>query len=483
MDETASSRRTFLLCLGAVVALLCAAAAVRWNDWTYGSDTGTFAQIVANSFHGFTDGIEGGTHFRFHFSPILALLWPFVAATRTPLVLQFIQVALIALVPVLVAGLLHPYAGSPWAERCGLLVLLYPPLLAGAFSEFHELAFYPVLLIALVLAADRARWLWFTVIALAIVLVREDASLDLIVIGSVLAIMGGLRRGTSERGLLLGEPQEPERLLVFGMGLAGLAASTLALYAFVIVPRAGGWNPSHFYEYPFAHGPLQTALAVFTHPVEIARATGTLGRLTYLAEALVPLALLPLFSRWTLLALPGLAGILLASDPSIWRMGMHYALLWIPLFALGACWKLCKLVRDRSERTAQVWWIAALTLCVVALIAFDPMHPSHYLRREAFMHPIDAQHALHCVRQDSPVAMHDEWYAHEALAFPRSTVLGTHPENFDGYVVYDAQWQGSTFASALPALRTAENDGALQLVCTSGSVRVLRPAVTSRAEQ
>ncbi|MBV9027647.1 MAG: hypothetical protein JO311_03450, partial [Candidatus Eremiobacteraeota bacterium] len=61
-----------------VLAIL---AVVRARLWTYGSDTGTFAQIVADGWHGMRNGVEAGSHFRYHWSPALALLWPLVGIT------------------------------------------------------------------------------------------------------------------------------------------------------------------------------------------------------------------------------------------------------------------------------------------------------------------------------------------------------------------------------------------------------------------
>ncbi|HXO16532.1 MAG TPA: hypothetical protein VN909_00015, partial [Candidatus Dormibacteraeota bacterium] len=72
-------------------AVLAALAVVRTKLWTYGSDTGTFAQIVADAFGGMRNGVEAGSHFRYHWSPSLALLWPLVAVTRSALGLQLAQ--------------------------------------------------------------------------------------------------------------------------------------------------------------------------------------------------------------------------------------------------------------------------------------------------------------------------------------------------------------------------------------------------------
>src|SRR6202042_342590 len=93
-------------------AVLAALAVVRTKLWTYGSDTGTFAQIVADPFGGMRNGVEAGSHFRYHWSPSLALLWPLVAVTRSALGLQLAQAgATVACAPLL-AAIARPYAGA-----------------------------------------------------------------------------------------------------------------------------------------------------------------------------------------------------------------------------------------------------------------------------------------------------------------------------------------------------------------------------------
>lgn len=477
-----SPSRSLLFAVALVAGVMTVLASVRWSVWSYGSDTGTFAQAILNSGQGFRNGMEAGSHFRFHWSPILAVLWPLVAATRSGLALQIAQVFLIALTAVPLFALVRSYAGDMWALRCAILALLYPPLLANAFSEFHELAFYPVLALTMLWAADRARWLWFALAAIALVTIREDACLDLCIIGIVLGIIGLLRRKSPQRGLLRGEPLQPQRLAAAGFALAVLSAGAIAVYWLIVLPRVGPWAPSHFYHYAFADGPLQTAMAVFTHPLQLFGAVATRGRLTYLLEAFVPLALLPLLTRWTWLAFPAFAGILLASDESVWRMGMHYVLLWAPWMLLAASWALVKVRERRSERAALVWLRIALTLCVVFLIAFNPMHPAHYLRAEPYQHTADARRAFACVPANAPLETHDEWYAHEALTHPNAGVFGNAPQDFAGYLVFAEDWQNAHFAAVLPAIRAAISRGDLRTVCTFGNVRVVRSTSRRRAE-
>ncbi|HEY9179762.1 MAG TPA: DUF2079 domain-containing protein, partial [Candidatus Baltobacteraceae bacterium] len=265
----------------------------------------------------------------------------------------------------------------------------------------------------------------------------------------------------------------PLRLAMAAAALALFAIAWLAVYVAVILPRVGPWGPSHFYDYPFAHGPAQTALALFIHPLQLIRSVATAGRLTYLMEALVPLALLPLFTRWSLLALPAFAMVFLSSDQSVWRMGMHYALLWIPWLIVAAAWALARMVYNGSALAATRWWTAAVALCVLFLIAFNPMHPLHYLRVQPYQHTADAIAALRCIPTRAPLQTHDEWYAHEALAYPNSR--GTAGQRLHaGYLLFATDWQSAPFERALPRIRAGLAAGRYVVVCRAGTVEAVR---------
>lgn len=448
--------KRLLAAIAAVIAVMSALACVRWSIWSYGADTGTFAQSILNAFSGFANSVEpSGTHLRTHWSPVLALLWPLVAITRSPLSIQFAQVVLIAVAAIPLYAIVARYAGDAWALRCSALALIYPPLLANAFSEFHELAFYPVAVLALVWAADRARWGWFAIFAIVAVTIREDACATLIVFGLALAAISWKTKNAAPRGLLFGEPENVRATIAAGLGLAALSASALAVYAFVVLPRFGTWAPIHFYAYVL-------------HPASRSLPQGgVVGRLTYLFEALVPLAFLPVFSRWALLAVPAFAGILFANNPVVWRMGSHYVLLTVPWLLLAAA---AVLVRDCNAR----WWRAAMLLCLIFLVAFNPMHLSHYLRVEPYQQSANVWRAMECVPRDARVATHDEWMAHLALAYPGITQFGRSPDRFDGYIVFADDWRNADFErQVLPKIRTAEARGRYRLLCSYGNVRVV----------
>jgi Predicted membrane protein (DUF2079) len=271
--------------------------------------------------------------------------------------------------------------------------------------------------------------------------------------------------------LLDGSPREPRKLAIAGALLAAGAAAALLLYFGVIAPQFGGWGPSHFYVYPFAAGPMALVLAPLTHPREFAVAIFTFGRLTYVLEALVPLAFLPLRSRWALLALPGGAIVLLANSGYVWRMGDHYAALWIAWLLIASVAAVVLLTRKRGERFAKNWTTGAAVICAFFLIAFDPMHPLHYLH--PYYHDLaDARRALDCVPRDATLATYDEWFSAQAAQRPRATIDRT-----DGveYLVYADDFSSAAYQLNMrPAIAAEVARGRYRAICRFSEVTAYR---------
>jgi uncharacterized membrane protein len=448
--------------------VLVVLAAIRSKLWTYGSDTGTFAQVVAGALHGMRNGVEDGSHFRYHWSPSLALLWPLVALTGSALPLQIVQAAATVACAPLVAALARPYAGVALAERLGILTLLYPPLLALGFDEFHELGLFSVLVLGMFVAADRGRWLWFAVCGLVALGLREDAALTLIFFGGALAWIAA-RPARAGGALLDGSPRPGT--LVAGTLLAGGGVGALLVYYLAIVPRFGGWRPSHFYVYPFADGPLALAVAPFVHPLAFARAIFTFGRLTYVLEAFVPLLFLPLRSRWALLALPGGAVVLLANSGYVWRMGDHYAALWIPWLLVATVMGVVTVERKANQRAAKNQTSAAAVICVIFLIAFDPLHPLHYLH--SYYHDLaDARRALNCVPENASLSTYDEWFSAVAARRPLATIDKTGGVE---YLVYADDFPSDSYRLTIrPVIAQEVGHGDYRIVCRFGGVAAYR---------
>jgi uncharacterized membrane protein len=423
-------------------ALLAVLDWLRIRLWTYGADTGTFVQVVLDAFGGMRNGIEEGTHYRYHWSPSLVLLWPFMALTHAALTLQLIQSAAAVAVAPLLYALAVPRAGPQLALRVAILGLVYPPLLAVGWGEFHEIGLFAPLALGALVCADQRRWLLFAGCVILACGLREDACLELAIAGLAL----GIGNWRSRRAWL---------------ATAALAAVSLTAYYGVVIPRLGGlWIPAHFYDFSFAHGLSALALAPLLAPIALAREFFTFGRLTYLLEAFVPLAFLPLFSRWILLALPGLAIVLFANSGLVYHMGNHYAALWIP-------WLLAATAFAAARLNALRWCTIAFVLTALVLVFFNPLHPAHFLRADYHDLPA-ARRALACVPPGASVATHDEWFSVIAARYPRATLGTIHGVD---YLVYADDYPNAEFAGrVLPALRAEAAAGAYREVCRFGAV-------------
>ena len=438
---TDSRRALISWTLGAFV-VIAALDVLRMTFWTYGADTGTFVQLILDAFGTMRDGIEGGTHYQFHWSPILVLLWPLLAATHAPIVLQLFQTACTVAVAPLAYALVVPRAGERVALRVAILTLLYPPLLAMGWGEFHELGLYAPLVFGLIVAADRRAWRWFAIVAALICGVREDVSIEIAIVATALAIVGWRSR------------------LAWSLTACAALASLVWYYA-IIVPRAGTWQPAHFYQYAFALGPLALILSPLVHTREFVATFFTFGRLTYLLEAIVPLALLPLFSRWSLLALPGLAIVLLANDQLVYHMGNHYAALWSPWLLIGTAFAAARSSNPR-------WPTIAIGLCAIVLAFFNPLHPAHFLKPN-YYDLAAARGALACVPPNAGVSTHDEWFTQIAARNPNAT-LGT----IDGpaYLVFADDFPNAEFQTVtLARIRANVRAGRYREICYVGAVR------------
>ena len=447
------SRRLLLWSLAAFV-VLAVLAAVRAADWSYGADTGTFAQLILDALGPMYDGVERGTHYRFHWSPTLIALWPFLAATHRVWVLQAILAAVtVACAPLLAALARDGFGRGPLepslADRIGAVALVYPPLVAVGFGEFRDLGLLPALALGWWLALQRRSWGWLAACAVLLAGLREDVCLELAIVGALAAVVA-IRRGDRARAAAAASS-------------AALALASAAIYFFVVLPRVGPWPPSHFYVYPFAAEPLALLIAPFTHPLAFGAAIFTLGRLTYVLEALVPLAFVPIRSRLIVLALPGFAIVLLANSGLVWRMGEHYAALWIPWLLIAFAAGIATL------RFARRWTTSAFALSAIVLVAFSPLHPLHYLR-PSYHALADARAALACVPAGATVATHDEWYSAVAAQRPGATVLHLTPPLTDYIVVADDFPNRDVQATVLARIRALVRSGSYREVCRYGAV-------------
>jgi uncharacterized membrane protein len=358
-------------------------------------DFGIFQQTVASAFGCFCNPIEG-SHWAFHFSPILYLVGLAVALVHSPLTLVAVQAVAGALVAPPVYALVRARYPVDIARLAAVVVWLYPPLAGLIFGDFHENGLAPAAVAWTLYAFDAGSIAWTLAGAIVTLSIKEDQAVFLAIAG---AIGAWHYRGT-DRGRLAAV-------------VSGISALVLVVFFGYIRPHNAAaatvsWQPWRFYAW---NAPSPRDLVA-----------GMGARLGFLLLIFVPLLFLPFRSGMLLLAVAPLAEVLLSRMPTTFTLGTHYAGAWIgyvvAAFAFG--------VRKLPARRARVWLLACLALCVLELAVADPLHPGLNLR---FAQPRDAEldRFLTTLPRDAGIATQEEAYTHLALFKPYARLLPEFP--------------------------------------------------------
>ncbi len=408
----------------------------RYATYHAGSDLGLFTQSTAAVFAGLSNTTEGGSHFTYHFSPILYLCAPFVLAARSPLALVVLQ----AIAGALVAPPLFLLARKRMPERLALgvalVALLYPPLAGITFADFHENGFAPAVTVWLAWALAARR---FTLAAIFVALalgIKEDQS-TILGFGAIALFVWYLRR-------------RDRAGMVFAAG--ALAASALVFVGFfeVIRPLAGArdvWGPTHFYTWSRIVDPRGSAPWY------------SIGRPAYALEALVPLLFLPLASPAIVFALPGFAEVLASHESITYTMGQHYAAVWIGYVLVAFALALGRIAAS-APRAALRLVRGATVACVLVLALASPTHWGHYLRLPN-AHDAVLDRALARLGPNTNVGSFEEVYAH--LGFDPEAQLGL--ERKPRFALLDTTFAHSALEERWrPIVRAGLRTGAYRLL-------------------
>ena len=432
----------------AYAALFTCLGALKYDVHRNLVDFGIFAQTAASAFRCFCNPIEG-SHWAFHFSPILYVAGAAVSAVRSPLTLVALQAIAGALVAPPIYALVMRTSGDAGIARLGALtVWLYPPLAGLIFGDFHENGFAPAAA-AWVLYAFDIGSIAGTIAGSAVVLaIKEDQAIFLSIAG---ALGAWWFRGTTR-----------------GRVAAGIAVASVLVcvtYFAIVVPHAASgtvtsWQPSRFYAW--SGDDVRSVLSTLP------------ARLGFLVLAFGPLLFVPLFSPAILLAVAPLAEVLLSRMPTTFTMGTHYAGAWIGylLFAFAVA------LRSISRERLRLVLGACSILCAVEFLVADPLHPGLNLRRVE-TRDVALDHFLTTLPQGAAVATQEEAYTHLALTDSNARLLPELPSvpTNTCFVLLDRdfpdsarlQEYGATFAGLVSERRYV-------LVARSGGILLYRRA-------
>ncbi len=434
-----------LLWLGCLVyaALFTWLGAIKYAAHRNLIDFGIFAQTVASAFGCFCNPIEG-SHWAFHFSPILYLSGFTVALVRSPIALIALQAVAGALVAPPIYGLVRARSGIEVARLAALIVWLYPPLAGLIFGDFHENGFAPAAVAWTLYAFDAGAMGWTIILALVTLAVKEDQAI-------FLAIAGGLGawrfRGTSRGRVAIG---------VFTVSIAILAVFFLGIRPHAAA--AATWQPVRFYAWTLT---------------DLRSLPGTLlARLGFLLLIFAPLLFLPLRSRMMVLAVAPLGEVLLSRMPTAFTVGAHYAGAWIGYVLVAFAFA----VRRLQSPAVRYALAACLVLCILELTVADPLHPGLNLRPVA-ARDVALDRFLAALPAGLSIATQEEAYTHLALADPYARLLPESPaaETQACFVLVDRDFPESARLEEYgDAFRQLVSEGRYVLVARRDAIELYR---------
>jgi uncharacterized membrane protein len=329
----------------------------RYAIFRAGIDDLIFTQVVNSAFGTFSSTVEGSVnHFLVHFSPVLYVAVPFVKLFDGARGLILLQCLLAAATIFPVWSLASARFAKPLAFAVTVVAAIYPPLSAEAVGDFHELAFVPPLAATLVWAIDRQRWRVAIAVAALLAMVKEDQLVSLAFIGVAVVIMARNDRAMRRCGLWIASIAIGAAVLYFGI-VRPLIDPHLAYFSL------------HFYEW-WRVTPTPAAFAGPFSPL----------RPQYLFALLLPLAFLPLASRYMIFAVPGLAEVLLSHEAIALQLSTHYAATWIG-YVLCAFVDGVSRVYSRSMFAARIAVIVAFVASLWTSSYYSPIGPGYALYR------------------------------------------------------------------------------------------------------
>ena len=421
------------LTTGAFAACFGAAAVLRHRAFGSGRfDLGNMTQAVWSTANGdllsVTD-VHGEQISRLgsHFDPILVLLAPFWWLWPSPELLLVVQAGAVAAgaLPVFWLARTHLDAERP-AAAIALTYLLYPPVQWLTVSDFHPVALACPLLLFAWWFLDQRRMLPFALCAAAALATKEHVGLTIAAMGVWYAVRYRAPRT--------------------GAAIAVVSGAVALIAALVIVPHFAPAGVSAFesrYDSPSLDG----------------------RDLAYLAQLLLPLALLPLAAPLALLpALPELGLNLLSSTITQTSVKTHYAATAIPALLAAAVYGVARV----GERAGYLV-VAAASVGAIAL------GPIGRVDLHAGPHDAAARRALAVVPDGAPVSATNALGAH----------LSDRRRIFSFPVLREAEWVAVdstrlTFLDSLqsrragPALAALRRDPNWRLVFAEDGVLVFR---------
>lgn len=350
-----------LFCLG-----LSGVSYLHWAAFEYRTfDLAFYVQALWQLLHGRADvSLLHVPLLGNHVEPIVFLIAPIFALVRHPLILVFVQNALLAtMAPVAYRiGRDLRFSGSQ-AALLSVALLIAPAAWFVALHEFHPEALAAPLLLLMLRARVQGsvgrHWLWF----LAVLACKENMALLLIAYCGVHLVIERRRSGAELR--------------MWYLWPLAIATAWFVVATKFILPALNSGNVDYLALYDrLGHSPGEILRNAFIEPARIFTALAqSLRHGNLLPALLLPFLAVPLARpRWLIISMPILLQHLLSWRSSEWMIYFHYAAPFLPLFWFGMAEALAGPERWtlRSPRLRGWIWVAVPLACCAAQIMIGP---------------------------------------------------------------------------------------------------------------
>lgn len=309
-----------------------------------------------------------------HFTPALLLWLPLYSLFPSPVTLTVLQVTLVTAAGLMLYVLARQYLEPKLSAFLVASFYGANAVLGPTWGNFHDICQIPLFTFTLLLAMEKRWWGLFWAIAIAILMVREDAGVGLFGVGVYML----LSRRFPGRGLFL-------CVLSFGYMLL-LTNAIMPLFSEDISER---FMMERFGQY--AEGDEASTLEIIwgmlVNPgrLLVELFTPVSRTIAYLLGQWLPLAFVPATSgaAWAIAGFP-LLKLFVAQGQSVLAINIRYAMTVVPGLFYGAI--LWWSVRPQLFQKAAVrrFWVFCVTLSVLITLSANPNRSLSFLIPDSF---------------------------------------------------------------------------------------------------
>ena len=357
----------------------------RYFSFYASFDQGIFNQVFWNNIHGrffqsslssslSTNVVHAGEFPKVfyhrlgqHFTPALLLWSPIYFLFPSPVTLTVLQVIFITTAGVVLYILARRYVEPPIAGMIAASYYAANAVVGPTLSNFHDISQIPLFVFSLLLAMEKRQWLWFWVMAVFILAVREDGGVGLFGVGVYMVLSKRFpRAGIATCILSFGYMLLLTNLIMpifsedisrrfmlerFGQYVDGDEASTLDII--------GG----------MARNPIRLITELVT-PVD--------RTINYLLGQWLPLAFIPAISpaSWAIAGFP-LLKLFLGKGESVLAISIRYALSVVPGLFYGAIlwWSQHQ---DKFKPKFRRFWVGCICLSLIFGFTSNPSRTLYF---------------------------------------------------------------------------------------------------------